>query len=70
MATQPAPSDGKPRKDPEQPTPAFTETGGKDRPRKATDAVPERGDTQPSAPSPRPPESDTNPEAPASINSP
>ncbi len=70
MATQPASPDGKPRKDPDRPTPAFTETDGKDGQRKPADAVPERGDTAPSAPSPRPPESDTNPETPASINSP
>lgn len=71
MAAQPPPSDGgKPRPDPERPTPAFTETGPQGGSRKPADAAPERGDTQPSAPSPSPPESDVDPETPASIHSP
>lgn len=71
MAAQSPSPDGKPRKDPDRPTPAFTESGGKEEDkRKPADAAPERGDTQPSAPSPNPTESDTNPETPASINSP
>ncbi len=70
MATQPPSPDGKPRKDPDRPTPAFTETDASAGKRKPTDTAPERGDTTPSAPAPHPPESDVNPETPASINSP
>lgn len=72
MATQPPAGDGKPRKDPDRPTPAFTETDGAaaSGKRRPADTLPERGDTTPAAPAPHPPESDVNPETPASINSP
>lgn len=70
MAT-PSPSpDGKPRKDPERPTPAFTEADAQGGKRKPADTAPERGDATPTAPAPHPPESDVDPETPASINSP
>lgn len=67
----PSPSpDGNPPKHPDRPTPAFTETDAAAGKRKPADTAPERGDTTPAAPAPHPPESDVNPETPASINSP
>lgn len=70
MATHPSQPGGKPRLDPERPSPAFTETDAVAGKRKPADAAPERGDTAPSAPAPNPPQSDVDPETPASINAP
>ncbi len=70
MATPPPLPDRKPRKDPDRPTPAFTETDAQAGKRKPADTAPERGDITPSAPAHHPPESDVDPETPASINSP
>lgn len=68
MATQSPSPDSKPHKDPDRPTPAFTETDATAGKRKPADTAPERGDTTPTAP--HPPDSDVDPETPASINSP